>query len=114
MKRRSLLLVLGGILLPSLLWAQSEREEQRQTIRKLGELNAIALNCDYPAETMRMKQALINTIPKRRGLGQLFDDSTHESFLNYIQQGTTCPEESELQGWIDNAITALKQAYKAN
>ena len=113
MKNR-MVLVLYGLLLPLLVSAQSETEQQLQTIRKLGEMNAIALNCGYSDETTRIKQALINTIPKRRGLGQLFDDSTHNAFLENVQQDMACPDGGELQGWIDSAITALEQAYRRN
>lgn len=108
------LLLISGGLLPPMAWGQPVWEQQDQAISRLGELNGIALNCGYPAETMRMKKALIANVPKRRGIGQLFDDKTHESFLNFIQQGTTCPDERELQGWIDEAIITVKQVYGAN
>lgn len=109
-----LVLLTSGILMPPLVWGQPLWEQQNQAVSRLGELNGIALNCDYPAETMRMKKALIANVPKRRGIGQLFDDKSHESFLSIIRQGAICPDERELQGWIDEAIVTLKQVYGAN
>ena len=106
-----MMLLLTGMLLPLSTWGQTVTEQQRQTIRKLGELNGIALQCDYLAETQRMKKALIASLPKRRGLGQLFDDTTHESFLGFIQQGKPCPEEDMFLGRVDQAIKNLEQAF---
>lgn len=87
-------------------------DEQQQTIRTLGQLNGIALNCKYLQHTQQMKQALVSNLPKDRALGELFDNTTNESFLSFIQQGNTCPDESHFSKRVNAAISALIQAYQ--
>ena len=85
--------------------------DEQQTIRDLGQLNGIALHCKYLQHTQRIKQALVNNLPKERILGELFDSTTNASFLDFIKQGTSCPDESQFATQVDAAISALQQAY---
>ena len=86
-------------------------DEQYQVIRKMGELNGVALHCRFFDETRRMKAALISSLPKRRQLGQAFDEFTNESFLALIQQQAVCPAAGDFSKQVDEAIIILDAAF---
>lgn len=91
--------------------AEGITEQQYSAIKKMGELNGVALNCRYLAETQRMKKALVLALPKRRQFGEVFDTETNTSFLSFIEQKKTCPEESALSTEVDAAILKLDSAF---
>lgn len=86
-------------------------DDKQQTINDLGRLNGIALHCKYLPLNQQIKQALVDNLPKERMLGELFDNSTNESFLEFIKQGTSCPAESPFTTQVKEAISALEKAY---
>jgi len=86
-------------------------EAQIDSIRALGDLNGVALQCRYLEQTRKMKQALIETLPKRQELGQLFDDRSNTAFLAFIESKSACPSPAEFEGKVDSAIESLKQNY---
>jgi hypothetical protein len=85
--------------------------EQFAAIKRLGDLNGIALHCRALLETRRMKMALIRNLPQRRQLGELFDLQSHESFMAFIERRDTCPSMAELGLQVDAAITELERVY---
>ncbi|MCW8906782.1 MAG: hypothetical protein OQL28_06005 [Sedimenticola sp.] len=91
--------------------AQGYSDEQLESIRQLGRLNGVALNCRYVDETRRMKKALVLALPKRRQLGELFDTETNDAFLKFIEQRRECPLEAELNQQVDQAIMDLDKAF---
>jgi len=111
MKRLSV--TVAGLLFGSLLAgpAAAISDQQYQTIRALGELNGVALHCRYLEQTHRMKKALVRVLPKRRALGQGFDDVTNESFLRFIEEKGTCPDPASFSGQVGDAIHELEQAF---
>ncbi len=86
-------------------------QQQLGSIRTLGQLNGVALNCKFLIETQRMKKALVVALPKRRQLGELFDTETNDAFLAFIQKGETCPKEAAFSNQVDEAILALDEAF---
>lgn len=86
-------------------------DAQLNTIRRLGELNGVALHCKALDETQRMKRALVLNLPKRRQLGELFDHETNNSFMRFIEEGASCPSPAALNSQIDSAIEALEAAF---
>ena len=91
--------------------AQGYSADQYESIRQLGQLNGVALNCQFLNETRRMKKALVVTLPKRRQLGELFDTETNSAFLKFIEEKRECPSEDKLSRQVDDAIVALDKAY---
>ena len=85
---------------------------QLAAIRKLGELNGIALHCKGLAESRRMKRALVLNLPKRRQLGELFDYETNRSFMKFIDANTACPAGDTLKEQVSAAIRELESVYK--
>ena len=114
-------LTVSGVIRPKLLvfaaslftWTlvQAQEDPKFATIARLGELNGIALHCKALVETQRMKRALVANLPKRRQLGELFDQETHNSFMRFIQENDSCPSVAELQQQVDVAISELEKAY---
>lgn len=84
---------------------------QHETIIRLGELNGVALQCGYTADTRRMKKALIDAVPKVAQLGDLFEDATQKGFLNMVQKNLPCPNLAPFRTEVDGAITALHRAF---
>ena len=82
------------------------------TIKRLGELNGVALHCKLLAETQRIKRSLIRNLPKRRQLGELFDLETNRSFMNFMQNNDSCPSAAVFQQQVDAAISELEEAYR--
>ncbi|TVO72998.1 hypothetical protein [Sedimenticola selenatireducens] len=92
--------------------AESITEQQYSVIKKMGDLNGIALNCRYLNETQRMKKALVAALPKIRQFGEAFDTETNTAFLKFIEQKSSCPAEDRLSIDVDQAIIALDRAFK--
>lgn len=86
-------------------------DAQLAAIKRLGELNGIALNCGHFSETQRMKQALVANLPKQKQLGELFDYETNRSFMKVIQEQATCPTKIELHRQVEQAIQELERIY---
>ena len=87
-------------------------DSQYQSIQSLGRLNGVALQCGYLEQTQRMKRALIDHLPKRRELGLAFDQMSHESFLEFIRAGHSCPPAGEFSRQVGQAIETLKVRFK--
>lgn len=99
------------VLFSSQAQAQGYSDDQYESIRQLGRLNGVALNCQYLGETRRMKKALVVALPKRRQLGELFDTETNSAFLEFIEKKRECPLEAKLSLQVDDAILALDKAF---
>ena len=102
---------LGVLLSPP---AQAISDAQYGSIKALGELNGVALQCGYIGQTRRMKRVLVATLPKRRALGLAFDDATNESFLRFMEKNSSCLDEQEFRGQVDQAIIRLKTEFSGD
>lgn len=96
---------------PSLAETSAETSEQLATIRSLGHMYGIALPCSYIQQTRRIKSSMVAALPKKRYLGQAFEEATNESFLEFYKAGGQCPEEAVLAIQIDAGINALNSAF---
>ncbi len=85
--------------------------EQSASIRKLAELNGVALHCKAFADTQRMKKALVLNLPKRRELGEFFDQQTNRSFLDFINNQAACPSPGDFTRQVDAAIRELETVF---
>ncbi len=84
---------------------------QLSAIKRLGQLNGVALHCKALPETQRMKRALVMNLPKRRQLGELFDNETNASFMRFIEEKSVCPSPGTLALQVDEAIAVLEKVY---
>jgi len=91
--------------------ANAISDAQYNSIKAMGGLNGVALQCKFLHETRRMKKAMVATLPKRRQLGDAFDKSTNDSFLSFIEANATCPDEAEFARQVDTAIQVLDAAF---
>ena len=82
----------------------------RQAIGELGTLNGIALACKQNALTARMREIMVDTVPKERNIGEVFEQATHASFLDFGSSGKVCPDGKSLAGDIDLAREKLRLA----
>lgn len=86
-------------------------DSQYAAIRDLGLLNGVALHCKYLDQMRRMKRALVETLPKRRALGDAFEIATNESFLKFIDEKAACPEKDSFTARVDVQIQVLQEAF---
>ncbi len=84
----------------------------REAVEAMGRLNGIALACRYFDQTRRIKEILIDTLPKRRELGQLFDDSTNASFLEFHRSGRPCPSPALFEEQVEKGAGRLRHLYR--
>ena len=100
------------LLLPVLPVAAGSSNPGQDALMEMGRLNGVALACRYYEQTRRIKQALIDNLPKRRELGQLFDDRTNESFMAFVNSGEPCPSPAEFETGVERAIRWIEQAFE--
>ena len=91
-------------------WAEIP-PEQYQLVSRMGDLNGVALSCRYFQQTKKIKAGLIESLPKSRELGQVFDDKTNESFLAFVQSKSSCPSPTEFAVEVDKALEALSAGF---
>ena len=92
--------------------ASAISDAQYQSILALGDLNGVALHCGYHAETRRIKGTLIRTLPKRRQLGEVYEEATNKSYLKFIDEKQRCPEEVDFVKQVDQAIEHLQTLFQ--
>ena len=83
-------------------------------VEELGRLNGIALNCRYFDQVKRIKQILIDNLPKRRELGQVFEEKTDASFKEFIQSGAACPSPVAFASDVGKAGDELARVFASN
>lgn len=108
---RNIILLLSLTMVTPL--SQAASEAQLGAIKQLGSANGVALNCGYIDETRRMKRALVAILPKLRILGEAFDHSTNDSFLEMIRTKHPCPTEAQLSSEVDAGIEQLEMLFLA-
>lgn len=86
-------------------------EDDFHTIKRMGQLNGVALSCRYFDETRRIKKALIQSLPKRRVYGKAFEDATNTSYLAFIESRAACPAVGEFTADVDVATQELNMAF---
>ncbi len=86
-------------------------DTQQQAIESLGQLNGIALQCKRTAEMQQMKQAMVDNLPKQRSLGELYDNATNASFLDFARNNKACQDSEGFTTRVNTAIDKLNQAF---
>ncbi|MDH3354097.1 MAG: hypothetical protein OEL79_02645 [Chromatiales bacterium] len=89
--------------------AYAVSEDQLESIRQLGDLNGVALKCHYLKEARKIKLSLAASLPKERGLGEMFEDETNRSFLDFINNNKICPGEAGFHNRVQQEIERLKK-----
>jgi hypothetical protein len=107
-------LFLLALILPLLTSAAPLDKAGLAAVEELGRLNGIALNCRYFDQVRNIKQILIDNLPKRRELGQVFEDKTNESFKAFIQSGSACPSPVAFAAEVDRAGQELARIFPPN
>ncbi|WP_456372733.1 hypothetical protein [Thiolapillus sp.] len=114
MKIVSIPFSLLALILPLLAQAAPLDKAGLAAVEELGRLNGIALNCRYFDQVRNIKQTLIDRLPKRRELGQIFEQKTDESFKAFIQSGSACPSPATFAAEVDKATHTLAEIYPPN
>ena len=59
-----------------------------------------------------MKRALVLNLPKRKQLGDYFDQETNRSFMKFIDDQATCPGPGTLTNQVGEAIENLEVHFR--
>ena len=109
---RILILLLGLYASLYTLHASAETDEQLAAIEEMGRLYGIALPCKYLEQTRRIKSEMVDALPKKRHLGQLFEQETNRAFLEFVESRAACPAESALAAELDRAVEELNRVFQ--
>lgn len=99
----------------ALLWltpAQAATESQLSAIAGMGKLNGVALQCSYVEQMQRIKMTLVLHLPKQRALGDWFEHSTSESFMEFMSKGLPCPGPQLFIEQVDTAVKTIETVFK--
>ena len=88
--------------------ALSETAET-QAVTALGKLNGIALACEQPALSTRIRDLIVSLAPKNRETGVVFETATTDAFLKQGQEGAVCPNGKTLADQIEAQMRILQQ-----
>lgn len=110
MKKSILSLILINIIVAPPAFAVTD--SQTQSILRLGELNGVALKCQYLQQARQIKLSLARSLPKLRGLGEMYEEETNRSFLEFIKNEKACPGEATLDDLVQKAITEMHLRFK--
>ena len=80
-----------------------------RAVSELGTLNGVALACKQNALAARMREIMVDTVPKERSVGEQFEQATNASFLAFGSTGQTCPDGKALAEQVDRARDKLRQ-----
>lgn len=102
-------------LLCALLWQSSARaatQSELDAISTMGELNGIALQCRYIEQMRRIKLSLVMHLPKQRELGDWFEHTTNNSFMDFMRKDAQCPTLQQFDEQLDAAIKEIAVTFK--
>jgi hypothetical protein len=89
----------------------SAADEGSAAITAMGEINGVALACQQMAIASRARNAITTTAPKTRGNGEIFEESTNASYLEFGNSKKTCPDTAILVQRLTDAEKRLAAAF---
>ena len=85
-------------------------EQGAAAIEALGKVNGMALACQQPAIASRARNALVNSAPKTRANGELFENATNAAYLEQ-GKGAACPDTASFSKALGEAEKNLQAAF---
>lgn len=96
-------------------WADTpSSKEGTQTLESLGRLNGQTLACKQPALSARIRDVVINFVPKERAMGEVFEQATSAAFLKQGTAALPCPDVKTLVEQINELEKQLKISFSKN
>ena len=89
----------------------SAADEGGAAITVMGEINGVALACQQMAIASRARNAITTTAPKTRGNGEIFEEATNASYLDFGKSKKTCPDPATLVQRLSDAEKRLSAAF---
>jgi len=86
-------------------------DEGSAAIAAMGEINGVALACQQMAIVSRARNAITTTAPKTRSNGEIFEEATNASFLDFGKSKKTCPDTAVLVQRLTDAEKRLTTAF---
>lgn len=91
--------------------ALADTQARYDAVKSLGSLNGVALQCKYLDQVTRMKQAIVESVPKERSYGLAFEQATNDSFLAFIRQQGACPGPAGFEQAVAERIQQMQQLF---
>ena len=85
-------------------------EDGNAAIEAIGKVNGMALACQQPAIASRARNALVNSAPKTRANGELFENATNAAYLEQ-GKGAACPDTASFSKALGEAEKNLQAAF---
>lgn len=82
-----------------------------ESIAEMGRLNGVALQCRYVEKMQKIKMVLVLHLPKQRELGDRFERSTNESFMEFMTSDSSCPSLEMFEQQLEAAIGNIEKAF---
>lgn len=86
-------------------------DEGTAALSQIGEINGIALACQQAAIVSRARNAVQTTAPKTRANGEIFEEATNASYLQFGNGKKTCPDAATLAKRLGEAEKQLSAAF---
>ncbi len=91
--------------------AFGDTQQQFDSLKAMGKLNGVALQCKYLKQVQKMKAAIVESAPPERSIGLAFDQASNDSFLAFLASGQPCPGPAGFEREVSQAIADMKAAF---
>ena len=91
-------------------YSNSVPKNQLNAIGNMGQLNAIALQCSYVKQMQNIKRVLIKVLPQKRELGEWFEHTTNETYMDFLSKKSSCPSNEQFKTQLKQAIQTLPRS----
>ena len=102
--------LLSALLLPLLATPVLADASLAPAIQRLGDLNGTALACQQTALATRVRDIIIEYVPKERQMGERFEAATQQRYLAIGREAQRCPDSRSLVDAIEQARQQLLSA----
>jgi hypothetical protein len=94
--------------------ALADTQARYDAVKSLGSLNGVALQCKYLDQVARIKQAIVESVPKERSYGLAFEQATNDSFLGFIREKGSCPGPAGFERTVAESIQQMQQLFSSD
>jgi hypothetical protein len=92
--------------------ANSATPAELDAIAEMGRLNGIALQCRYVEKMQKIKMSLVLHLPRQRELGDWFERSTNQSFMDFMNRDARCPPLEMYEQQLEAAIKDIEKIFQ--
>lgn len=91
--------------------AEDAVDREEAALRRLGQLNGLALHCKDLDRVRAIKQAVIRGVPKVRDYGEEFEEATNAAYLDAVNRRLPCPAQAQMENDVNAAVAHMTQVF---